>query len=126
MVRERKKSRRDEWEGMRSQLTGKMYKDRGLEGRENIPEKACGKCTNFSENATASDGRGFCGVVKRDSDFTKDPPVIMTEGDTGLMVSFSMDAAKCPHYHKMDFIDTDGFECSDPKYRRAQRQMSKS
>ncbi len=126
MALKRKKTQRNEWEEMREQLTGKMYKDRGVEGRENIPEKACGKCANFSENAWASDGRGFCGVVKRDSDFTKDPPMILTEGDTGLMVSFSMNAVKCPHFLKMDMIDTDGTEVSDPKYQRAQRQMSKS
>jgi len=126
MVRARKKSRRSEWEDMRNQLTGNMYKNKGFEGRENIHEKACGRCENFSENAFASDGRGFCGVLKQGSDFTKDSPVIITEGDTGLMVSFSMDATKCPHYKEMEFMDTDGTECADPKYRRAQRQMSKN
>jgi hypothetical protein len=123
MERERKKSRRQEWESMRGQLTGTLGKGKGLEGRENIPERACGKCTNFSENVWTSDGRGFCGVIKAGSNLALEPPLIITEGDAGMMVVFNMDAVKCPKYNQMEFIDTDGNECSDPKYRRSHRQM---
>ncbi|MDY6854286.1 MAG: hypothetical protein SWO11_06205 [Thermodesulfobacteriota bacterium] len=36
------------------------------------------------------------------------------------------DASKGIHFVEMDFIDTDGKECADPVYRRAQRQMEKA
>ena len=42
------------------------------------------------------------------------------------MSMFNIDAASCPHYTEMAFIDTDGTECADPQFRRAQRQMEKT
>jgi hypothetical protein len=110
---------------MRQGMTKQLSTAKGVEGREKVPEKACGKCSNFSENAYASDGRGFCGVVKVGSDILADPPVFVLEGNAGMMCMFNMDAARCVHYKEMEFIDTDGTECADPQFRRAQRQMEK-
>ena len=126
MARKARRSRRGEWEQMRQGMNSQLSRDKGTEGREHIPEKACGKCGNFSENAYASDGRGFCGVLKTGSDILADPPVLVLEGQAGLMSMFNIDAASCPHYTEMAFIDTDGTECADPQFRRAQRQMEKT
>jgi len=37
-----------------------------------------------------------------------------------------MDASRCEYYEMMELIDTDGTECADPQFRRAQRQMEKA
>lgn len=123
--RRRSRKKEDTWEKMRKDMVSHLSKPKGVEGREHVPEVACGKCKNFSENAWASDGRGFCGVLKVGSDLTAEPPVFVTEGDAGLMTMFNMDAAKCTYFEKMKLIDTEGSECVDPQYRRAQRQMEK-
>ena len=126
MTRKKRSSRRDnKWNQMREGLTN-LSTTKGVEARETVPDIACGKCKNFSETTYASDGRGSCSVVKAGSDFTVDPPLILLEGDTGMMCMFNMDAAKCSHFDLMDIIDTDGNECADPQFRRAQRQMEKA
>lgn len=93
----------------------------GSEGE--VPEKACGMCKNFSESAWSSDGRGTCKVLKQGSDIFSDPPVYQLEGKNGYMVRSLADAAKCKYFEKMRFIDKDGHECSDPQFRRSQRQF---
>ena len=125
MARRRRRQKDDTWEKMRQQMVSTLSKPKGVEQRETVPEKACGKCKHFSENAWASDGRGFCGVLKVGSDLNADPPVFVTEGDAGMMTMFNMDASKCKYYEELELIDTDGAECADPQYRRAQRQMEK-
>ena len=121
-----RRSRRSEWEQIRDSMTGHFSTARGVEGRETVPDKACGKCKDFSENAYASDGRGFCRVLKTGSNLLADPPIFVLEGETGLMCMFNMDASKCKYYERMEFIDTDGTECADPQFRRAQRQMERT
>lgn len=126
MARQPRRSKRDDWEKMRQSMTGEFSKVKGVEGRELVPDKACGKCENFSENAYATDGRGFCAALKVGSDILADPPVFITEGEVGLMCMFNMDSVKCPNYKAAEFIDTRGTECNDPKFGRQQRQMEKA
>ena len=121
-----RRSRREEWNQIRNSMTSDFSTAKGVEGRETIPDKACGKCKNFSENAYASDGRGSCRVLKMGSNFLADPPIFVLDGETGLMCMFNMDASRCEYYEMMEFIDTDGTECADPQFRRAQRQMEKA
>jgi hypothetical protein len=118
-----RKSRGGEWGQMRDAMSKNTSMQKGVEGREFVPEIACGKCKKFSENAYASDGRGFCMVLKMGSCIDKDFPAYIMEGEAALMTIFNMDAAKCKFYVKMDIIDTDTTECADPHYRRTQRQM---
>ncbi len=88
-----------------------------------VPEKNCGVCKHYLENTYASDGRGTCAVLKDGSDITSDPPVFIMEGKNGYMLRILTNAAKCTYFEKMEFIDHDGTECSDPKYRRSMRQL---
>ncbi|MDI6741110.1 MAG: hypothetical protein QMD11_00075 [Smithella sp.] len=90
---------------------------------ENVPEKTCGLCKNFLETAAYSDGRGSCKVLKEGSDIICDPPVLVMDGKNGYQMRALTDAAKCSSYAKMEFIDHDGTECSDPQYRRTMRQF---
>lgn len=118
-------SRRDQWKQASNKMFGETGKRKGFEEREKVPDLACGLCKNFSENAYASDGRGVCKTLKMGSDISVDPPLCLTEGDTGLITFFNTEATKCGHYSRMEFIDKDGTECADPAFRRAQRQMEK-
>lgn len=118
-------SRRDEWKQVKDSIFDQATKTKSVEEREAIPEMACGVCTHFSENAYASDGRGSCKVLKVGSDVSADPPVYVAQGDTGMISFFNRDARRCEYFSKMALIDKDGFECADPAYRRAHRQMDK-
>jgi len=118
-----RKQRGGEWGQMRDAMSKNTSMQKGVAGRELVPEVACGKCKKFSENAYSSDGRGFCTVLKMGSGIDKDPPVYIMEGEAALMTIFNMDAAKCKFYAEMEVIDTDATECADPHYRRTQRQM---
>lgn len=118
-------SRRSEWAKARDTMTKFYTKPKGVEGREKVPQICCGKCKNFSERAYASDGTGFCGVLKEGSNIEVDPPVYVTEGMAAQMVVFNMDASKCKYYQEMELIDTDITECADPAFRRSQRQLEK-
>jgi len=91
---------------------------------DTIPEKACSRCTKFKESSYGSDGRGSCSVLKTGSDISANPPVIVTEGENGLITFFNHDAALCPEFDKLELVDTSGGECIDPSYQRAQRQMA--
>jgi len=119
-------SRRDQWKEVQQNMFGEATRARSVEERERIPDQACGFCKNFSENAYASDGRGSCRVLKIGSDIGADPPVYVTEGETGYVSFIGKDAHRCRHFTKMDLIDRDGSECADPAYRRMQRQMDKA
>lgn len=119
-------SRRDQWNQVRDSIAGVgVKKEQTLEEREKMPQKACGICKNFSENAYVHDGRGSCGVLKVGSNIDQDPLVLVTEGETGLITQFNTDGDRCPYFVKMDFIDTSNEECSDPAFRRSHRQMEK-
>ncbi|MEW6439298.1 MAG: hypothetical protein AB1640_00035 [bacterium] len=117
--------RRDQWKQACDSMLGEFTKPKTFEEREKVPEKACGLCKNFSENAYVSDGRGTCGVLKTGSDVALDPPVYVTEGEAGLITFFNKDGARCAHFARMEMIDKDGAECADPAFRRAHRQMEK-
>jgi hypothetical protein len=119
-------SRRDEWKKVKDSISmhqGQMGKT--LEERETMPAKACGYCKNFFENAYNADGRGSCKVLKMGTDLKADPPVFVLEGDAGLISYINTNAEKCPHYNKMEIIDTDLGEISDPSFRRSHRIMEK-
>jgi hypothetical protein len=118
-----RKTRGGEWGQMRDAMSKNTSAKKGVEGREYVPEVACGKCRMFSENAYSSDGRGFCAILKMGSSIDKNPPVYIKEGEAAFMTIFNMDAAKCNFYKEMAVIDTDATECADPHYRRTQRQM---
>ena len=119
-------SRRNEWKQVQSNMLSEATRTKTVEEREKIPEKACGVCKNFLENAYSSDGRGSCRVLKTGSNITASPPVYVTEGDTGHITFFNADGGQCTHFLKMDLIDKDGTECADPVYRRMQRQMERA
>jgi len=119
-------SRRDQWKQVQQNMFGEATRARSVEEREHVPDQACGLCSNFSENAYASDGRGSCRLLKMGSDIDRDPPTLITEGDTGMVSFFNKNAARCAHFTRMAFIDKDGNECADPQFRRMQRQMEKA
>ncbi|MBU2490390.1 MAG: hypothetical protein KKA60_13450 [Proteobacteria bacterium] len=117
--------RRDQWKQVQNGMFTEVTSQRSVEDRETVPDVACGFCKNFSENAYASDGRGYCKQLKVGSNIKTDPPVYVMEGDAGLTVLFNAEAAGCKFFDRMDFVDTDGHEVADPSYRRVQRQMEK-
>jgi hypothetical protein len=120
-------SRRDEWSKVRDSITGSSRAEgKTIEERERMPEKACGCCQNFFESANESDGRGSCRILKMGSDIKANPPVIVTSGEAGLIAYINTDADKCPHFLKMEIIDHDLGEISDPRYRRVHRIMEKT
>lgn len=92
-------------------------------GSEKVPEKACGVCVNFSESAYSGDGRGTCKKLKEGSDIVASTPVFELDGKNGYMVRALTDAAQCQYFEKMKFVDKDGYECSDPRFRRSLRQF---
>ena len=119
-------SRRDEWKKVRDGITmssGEMGKT--LQERESMPERACGYCQHFFENAYNADGRGSCKILKMGSDIKADPPVLKLDGDTGLITYINTNGEKCPHFLKMELIDTDLGEITDPTFRRSHRIMEK-
>jgi hypothetical protein len=87
------------------------------------PEKVCGTCMNYSESSWSSDGRGSCKAIKLGSDICTNPPVYVTDGKEGYLTRTLSDASACTYYEKMKLIDKDGYECSDPAYRRTIRQL---
>ena len=117
-------SRRNQWKQMKDNMFGQATQAKTVQQRESIPEKACSLCRFFSENAYASDGRGSCKKLKMGSNINANPPVILTDGDTGLVTFFNSDGNNCPHFTRLSMIDKDGTECADLEYRRAQRQFS--
>lgn len=125
MARTSRRSRRDQWDAMRKNITHDTKVTKGTESREHVPEMACGKCRNFSESPYSSNGSGYCGSLKTGSDISTDPPVYVWEGDAGLYCMFNMDASKCKEYNELDYIDTNGSECADPRRKRAHRQMER-
>ena len=90
---------------------------------DKVPEKNCGVCKHYLESTYSSDGRGTCAVLKDGSDIISDPPVFIMEGKNGYSLRILTDAAKCKYYERMEFIDKDGTECSDPMLRRSMRQL---
>jgi hypothetical protein len=86
-------------------------------------DKLCGTCTNYSESSWSSDGRGSCKYLKLGSDIAGKTPVYVTEGKEGYLTRTLADASLCEHYQKMKMIDKDGYECSDPMFRRSMRQF---
>ena len=119
-------SRRDQWKEVQKAMTGSKSIGKTVEEREKLPEKACGLCKNFSENAKEADGRGTCRILKMGSNILSDPPKLVTEGDVGFVTYLHIDASECPHYVKMTLIDRDLGETTDPSFRRGHRQFEKT
>jgi len=120
-------SRRSQWKEVKKAIvggSGRMGKT--VEEREKMPEKACGLCKHFSENAKEADGRGICMILKMGSDLRTDPPKMVIEGEVGFVTFLNVDGAKCPHFIKMAIIDKDLGETTDPSFRRAHRQIEKT
>ena len=115
------RKRGSQWDSARDAMLDMSEKSRTVDERENVPDKACGKCKNFYQIS----GNGICNVLKDGTDFTIDPPKFVTEGEVFLPTMFNMDAAKCTYYNEMELIDTDISQSSDPMYSRHQRQMQK-
>ena len=86
-------------------------------------QKICGTCKNFLENAYSSDGRGTCKSLKLGSDIKKTPPVYVLEGKSGYNTRTLSSAENCEYHDKMAYIDKNGYECSDPQFRRSMRQF---
>lgn len=114
--------RRDNWKKMQEDMSEAQTKKTA--DLDTVPEFACSRCRNFKESSYGSDGRGSCSILKTGSDLAATPPVILTEGENGLITFFNTDAATCPKFDKLELVDTDGSECSDPSFQRAQRQMA--
>ena len=89
-------------------------------------EKVCGNCKHYLESSWSSDGRGSCTLLKIGSDIHAQPPVYMLEGKDGYPTKNLNDASLCKYYDKMTFIDKDGYECSDPVFRRSMRQFQEN
>ncbi|MDY6854679.1 MAG: hypothetical protein SWO11_08210 [Thermodesulfobacteriota bacterium] len=109
-----------EWAPIRDAMLSESEKERSMEEREFVPDKACGKCKNFYQGAL-----GICNLLKEGSNIASDSPVFKTEGDACFAVSFNTDASKCEYYNEMELIDTDISQALDPKVSRHQRQMTK-
>lgn len=118
-------SRRDQWKEVQKAITGSGSLGKTVEEREKLPEKACGLCKNFSENAKDADGRGTCRTLRMGSNIQSNPPKLVTDGEVGLMTFIHIDASKCPHYLKMTLVDKDLGEANDPAFRRGARQFEK-
>lgn len=103
----RKKS---EWDSIREGMLGASENERSVEERENVPEKACGKCNHYFQAGLGTTS-GMCNMLK--------------QGDTPVPVGFNQDAKDCASYDEMKIIDTDISHSLDPKVSRHQRQMQK-
>jgi hypothetical protein len=115
-------SRRDEKRKAYAQaLVPQVNKIEETHGKR--PEKICGTCINYSESSWSSDGRGSCKTLKMGSDIQSVPPVYVTDGREGYLTRTLSDATACKYFEKMKLIDKDGYECSDPAYRRSMRQL---
>jgi hypothetical protein len=101
-------------------LPKKQASDSGSHGPD---KKVCGTCSQYSESAYSNDGRGSCKFLKAGSDISKNQPVYVLEGKEGFFTKTLFDASFCKYYEKMRMIDKDGYECSDPVYRRSIRQL---
>ncbi len=115
-------SRRDELRKAQAQIYA-MQRAPKAQQEENKPEKVCGLCKNYLEGAFTGEGRGSCKVLKFNSRIDVDPPVYDMESQDGLRVMGLMDASGCKYFEKMELVDKDGTECSDPVYRRSLRQF---
>ncbi len=113
-------SRRDD---LRQQFSSVYARQKAPKTDEKRAEKICGICKHFSESAYSGEGKGTCRVLKMGSDITADPPVYVLSGENGYLSLTLAEATACKHYEKMEFIDHDGTECSDPRYRRSIRQL---
>jgi len=92
-------------------------------GTQKVGQKICGTCKNYSESSWSGDGRGSCNVLKMGSNISNNPPVYKFDEKEGYMTKTLSDASACKYYDRMKMIDKDGYECSDPIYRRSMRQL---
>lgn len=117
-------SRRDKMRKAFSNVLGQHEIQKDVKNVDPNTQKICGTCNNFSENAYSSDGRGTCKVLKMGSDIKTSPPEFVLEGKGGFNTRTLSIAEECSYYDKMNYIDKDGYECSDPQYRRSMRQLN--
>lgn len=88
-----------------------------------VSQKVCGTCTHYMETSWSGDGRGSCKFLKMGSNIAASPPLYQLEGKEGYLTKTLTDAFPCRYYERMKMIDKDGYECSDPIYRRSMRQL---
>ncbi|MFP4476803.1 MAG: hypothetical protein ACLFOY_14690 [Desulfatibacillaceae bacterium] len=113
-------SRRDQ---LRAAMQSVYQRQTAPKEEQKKSEKMCGYCKHYREIAYTGEGKGFCEVLKMGSDIMSEPPVYVLEGDNGYYSMNLADASKCKYYERMEFVDKDGTECNDPRYRRSMRQM---
>lgn len=95
-------------------------------GADRIGQKICGTCKNYMESSWSSDGRGSCKLLKAGSNIKNSPPVYVLDDKEGYLTKTLSDASACQYYDRMKMIDKDGYECSDPVYRRSMRQFQQT
>ncbi|MDY6917426.1 MAG: hypothetical protein SVP26_05700 [Chloroflexota bacterium] len=93
--------------------------------KEEMPEKACGKCKHFFASSSLGAAGGDCTKLKTGTNITKDPPVFVSEGEANYQTEIRRDASKCTYYEEMELVDTDIGQAFDPRYSRHVRQMMK-
>lgn len=113
-------SRREQLRKVQASMLSVQRAPKALQTRA---EKICGLCKHYSEGAFSGEGVGSCNILKIDSDISLDPPRYDFDSPDGYRTMNLADAGKCRYYDKMEFVDKDGSECSDPRYRRSMRQM---
>jgi len=117
-------SRRDQKrQAYSSMLIPDKKEDTGI---KRVGQKICGTCKNYMESSWSNDGRGSCSFLKMGSNIKTNPPVYMFEEKEGYLTKTLSDASACKYYDKMKMIDKDGYECSDPIYRRSMRQLQQT
>lgn len=105
-----------------SQDWGK-YRDQWMKGaskkgvsRDEVPDKACGYCENFTPSSYAGSGSGTCNVLKMGSDLATG--VYVTEGGGMAMPTLDItDGGQCKHFKKLEHVDTNTNEVWNPLQR---------
>ena len=114
--------RKSEWDDSMQSILSMHEKSQTVEEREHVPEKACGKCKNFSAVGWGTTS-GRCIVLKTGSDIMVEPPVFVLEGEVNITAELRMDASRCTYFEEMQLIETDIAQAYDPRYSRHLRQM---
>lgn len=104
-----------------SQDWGK-FRDQWIKGaskkgvsRDQVPDKACGYCENFTPSSYSGSGSGTCNVLKIGSDLATGAYV--TKGEMGMPTLDITDGGQCRHFKKLEHVDTNTSEVWNPLQR---------